>query len=69
VKAGSIVRWPGGSRFITAGGSYLSSSDPRVLIGLGERMELPWIEVDSPGKPARSQRIERPAIDRYLDLR
>jgi enediyne biosynthesis protein E4 len=69
VKPGSIVRWPGGSRFITAGGGYLSSSDPRVLIGLGQRTELPWIEVDHPGNSAKSQRIDRPAIDRYLDMR
>jgi hypothetical protein len=68
VKPGSIVRWPGGSRFVTAGGSYLSSSDPRVLIGLGQTTKLPWIEVDGPGKSNRSQRIDRPVIDRYLDL-
>ena len=68
VPAGSVIRWPGGVRFVTAGGSYLSSSDPRVLIGLGSRLQLPWLEVTRPGK-SRPDRISNPAIDRYISVK
>lgn len=63
VQPGSTVRWPGGSRFIAAGGSYLSSQDPRVLIGLGPRMKVPWIEVQAPG--GRARRMENLTSGRY----
>ena len=69
VAPGSIVRWPGGVRFVTAGGSYLSSSDPRVLIGLRDAAEVAWIEVQAPGKGGSRRRMERPGIDQYVDVK
>jgi hypothetical protein len=65
---GAIVRWPRGSRFVTAGGSYLSSQDPRVVIGLGSAAKLEWIEIEWPAPNKRTERIKNPAIDRYLSL-
>jgi hypothetical protein len=47
----------------------LSSSDPRVLIGLGNTTEVAWIEVDSPGNGGQKRRIERRGLDRYIDVR
>jgi hypothetical protein len=52
-----------------AGGSYLSSQDPRIVIGLGNTTKLDWIEIDRPADKSRSQRIENPAIDRYHSAR
>ena len=48
---------------VTTGGSYLSSSDQRVLIGLGAATAVRSIEIRWPSK--RIQIIENPAIDRY----
>ena len=65
---GATVRWPGGSRFVTAGGSYLSSQDPRVVIGLGRAAKLEWIEIEWPAPGKRRQRMKNPAVDRYYSL-
>jgi len=65
---GAIVRWPGGIRFITAGGSYLSSQDPRVVIGLGRAAKLEWIEIEWPAPNKRRERMKNPAVDRYHSL-
>jgi hypothetical protein len=51
------------SRFVQGGGSYLSSSDRRLLFGLGkekriERLTIVW-------KPGREQRYDRLQPDRY----
>lgn len=67
VPPGSIVRWPGGRRYVAAGGSFLSSQDPRLVIGLGQQTAIEWIEVVPPGKPAI--RLEKPATGRYHRIR
>lgn len=44
-------------------GSYLSSSDPRILVGLGENASVKSVEIRwSSGK---IQKLENPEIDRY----
>jgi hypothetical protein len=48
---------------VTTGGSYLSSSDQRVLMGLGAATGVRSIEIRWPSK--RIQLIENPSIDRY----
>ncbi len=48
---------------VTAAGSYLSSSDPRVIVGLGASTSVRSLEIHWPSK--RIQTIESPAIDRY----
>lgn len=68
---GALVTWSAGgvkrSRFVTSGGSYLSSHDPRLVLGLGIIPELDWLEVRWP-KP--SKRVERFKVqaDRYSTL-
>ena len=69
IPSGAIVRWPGGKRFIPAGGSYLSSSDPRVLIGIGGATSLEWVEIDWPAPDRRTQRMEKLAAGRYYNPR
>jgi hypothetical protein len=51
----------------TTAGSYLSSSDPRVLIGLGASASISSIEILWPS--GRTQAIENPAIDRYHTIK
>jgi hypothetical protein len=71
--AGTIVRWSAGGvvhqKQLTAGGSYLSASDPRVVLGLGTAEGAAWIEVKAPGR--KPQRIEKPQAGRYhrIELR
>jgi len=62
VTAGCTIDWDGGHRFVTAGGSYLSSQDPRVLIGLGTRKAPQSIDVHCPDA---NRRISTPQVDRY----
>lgn len=47
-------------------GSYLSSSDPRIVVGLGSARSVKSIEVRWPS--GRVQNIANPGIDRYLRI-
>jgi enediyne biosynthesis protein E4 len=49
---------------VTTAGSYLSSNDPRLLVGLGTSAGVRSVEVRWPS--GRAQTILNPAIDRYL---
>ena len=49
---------------VSASGSYLSASDPRVLVGLGAAAGVQKIEVRWPG--GQTQTLTNPAIDQYL---
>src|SRR5205085_180177 len=46
----------------TNGGSYLSASDPRIVIGLGTAISVKSIEIKWPS--GKTQLIENPTIDR-----
>ncbi len=50
------------------GGSYISSHDPRVVLGLGRRTTVDWIEVQWPQPSGLVQRIAHPPIDRYITV-
>jgi len=67
--AGAIIRWSIGgrvfSRLKNAGGSFLSSSDPREIIGAGKE-PIDWVEVRWPAPSHRVDRITEPKMDRYL---
>jgi hypothetical protein len=52
---------------VTPAGSYLSSSDPRLLIGLGASTSVRSIEILWPSN--RTQIIENPAIDLYHTIK
>src|SRR5713226_2911511 len=66
IGARLIVTDPAGRKRmfdVTTGGSYLSSGDPRVLVGLGTATAVRSVEIHWPSK--RTQLIENPAIGRY----
>ena len=54
--------------FNRGGGSYLSSSDPRQLLGLASAQSADWIQVQWPGVPGRVDRFERVVGGRYYSL-
>jgi enediyne biosynthesis protein E4 len=51
---------------VTAAGSYLSSNDPRLLVGLGAKT-VRAVEVRWPG--GKVQTLNTPAVDAYLTVR
>jgi enediyne biosynthesis protein E4 len=55
-------------RFKVAGGSYLSSHDPRMVLGIGSRVRLDWIEVKWPEPSGLVERFTNLPLDRYVTL-
>jgi hypothetical protein len=51
----------------TAAGSYLSSNDPRIVVGLGAATSVSNVEIRWPS--GRRQTISKPEIDRYLTIK
>src|SRR5207249_61441 len=49
---GALVSWQAGdlkrSLFKAGGGSYLASHDPRIVMGIGKRNRMDWVEVRWP---------------------
>jgi hypothetical protein len=70
---GARIRWSAGgvvrSRLKNSGGSYLSSHDPREVLGAGKAAKIDWVEIAWPKPSGKVQRIENPAMDRYLTIR
>jgi len=56
------------SRTKVAGGSYLSSHDPRLVLGLGKREKVDWVEVKWPMPGGATQRFTELPINRYITL-
>jgi hypothetical protein len=55
-------------RFKVGGGSYLSAHDPRMVLGLGQRTKIDWIEVKWPLPSGRVERITGLPVDRYVTI-
>jgi enediyne biosynthesis protein E4 len=51
-----------------AGGSYLSSHDPRMVLGIGKRTHIDWIEIKWPQPSGLIERFTGVAIDRNITL-
>ncbi len=68
---GAKVTWKSGDllrhRSKVGGGSYLSSHDPRMVLGLGPRTQIDWLEVEWP-QPGSRQRFAGLPIDRYIAI-
>ena len=67
---GAKITWSFGgqtrSRIKTAGGSYLSSHDPRVVVGIGAATKIDWIEIAWPQPSGRVERLTDLPLDRYV---
>jgi enediyne biosynthesis protein E4 len=70
---GARIRWSAGgvvrSRLKNAGGSYLSSHDPREILGIGKAEKIDWVEIAWPKPSTTIQRLVNPKLDRYLTVR
>jgi hypothetical protein len=55
-------------KFKVGGGSYLSSHDPRMVLGLGQRTKIDWLEVQWPQPSGKVERISDLPIDRYITI-
>jgi len=56
------------SRTKVGGGSYLSDHDPRIILGIGQRTKIDWVEVRWPLPSGRTERFEDLPIDRYIAI-
>jgi len=63
-QAGDVKR----SRMKVGGGSYLSSHDPRVVLGIGKRTKIDWIEVKWPGPSTATERFTDLPVNRYVTI-
>jgi enediyne biosynthesis protein E4 len=65
-----MITWSVGGtkriRFKVGGGSYLSTHDPREVLGLGTATSVDWIEVKWPQPSGRVERFTNIPIDRYV---
>ena len=50
----------------SSAGSYLSSNDPRIIVGLGDAKAIRTIDVKWPS--GRVQTIKNPPLDKYIRI-
>jgi hypothetical protein len=62
-QAGDLKR----GRMKVGGGSFLSSHDPRLVLGMGQRTKMDWLEVQWP-RPGGTERFTNLPVDRYITI-
>jgi enediyne biosynthesis protein E4 len=66
--AGTMIRWSIAGKVFSklkgAGGSFLSSSDPREILGTG-KASVEWVEIQWPAPSRAVDRLEKPAMNTY----
>jgi hypothetical protein len=69
---GAVIRYQAGdlkrSRMKVGGGSYLSYHDPRVVLGIGQRSRIEWLEITWPQPSGFVQRFTNLPVDRYITI-
>ena len=69
---GATITWSAGGtkrlRMKTGGGSYLSSHDPREVLGLGPATTVDFVEIKWPQPSGRVERFTDLPIDRYVTV-
>jgi hypothetical protein len=63
-QAGDLKR----QQMKVGGGSYLSSHDPRMVLGMGKREKMEWLEVKWPMPGGATQRFTGLPINRYITI-
>ena len=63
-QAGEMRR----GRMKVGGGSYLSSHDPRIVLGAGTHSKIDWLEVKWPQPSGAVERFTNLPIDRYITI-
>jgi len=69
---GAKVTWRYGDferhAYKVGGGSYLSSHDPRMVLGLGQHTKIDWLEVKWPEPSGKTERFTALPIDSYVTI-
>ena len=69
---GAQITWQAGdlkrSIYKTGGGSYLAAHDPRVVLGIGGRRRIDWVQVKWPLPSGRIERFTDVPVDQYTNL-
>jgi hypothetical protein len=69
---GARISWQAGdlkrSRLKIGGGSYLSSHDPREVLGIGSRMKIDRLEIQWPQPSSKIETFKDLPIDRYITI-
>jgi len=69
---GAQITWHAGDlrrrRLKTGGGSYLSSHDPREVLGIGPRTKIDKLEIRWPRPSGRVETFADLAVDRYITI-
>jgi predicted NUDIX family NTP pyrophosphohydrolase len=69
---GARLTWSAGgvkrTKLKNNGGSYLSSHDPRELLGLGAATKIDWLEIKWPLPSGKVQRFTDVPVDRYVRI-
>jgi enediyne biosynthesis protein E4 len=69
---GAIIRWSAGGQVHTrlkrGGGSFMSSNDPREVLGLGTADKLDWLEIRWPLPSRRVDRFTSVPTNQYLNV-
>jgi enediyne biosynthesis protein E4 len=63
-QAGDLKR----TRYKVGGGSFLSAHDPRVVLGIGARTRVDWVEVEWPQPSGLRERFTDLPVNRYMVL-
>lgn len=63
-QAGDLKR----QQMKVSGGSFLSSHDPRMVLGMGKREKMEWLEVKWPMPGGTTQRFTGLPINRYITI-
>jgi len=63
-QAGDLKR----RRCKVGGGSYLSSHDPRMVLGIGRRTKIDWLEIHWPQPSGKIERFADLPVDRYIKI-
>jgi len=63
-QAGDLKRY----RTRVGGGSYLSSHDPRNVLGLGKHTKIDWLEVKWPEPSGVTEKFSDLPIDKYITI-
>ena len=63
-QAGDLKR----ERMKVGGGSFLSSHDPRIVLGIGTRTKIDWLEVKWPQPSGAVERFTNLPLDRYVTI-
>jgi hypothetical protein len=50
------------------GGSYLSSNDPRVVLGMAQNTKMDWLDVTWPNPSGKTERFTGLPSDRYITI-